>query len=310
MTIIFFGSDKFAYTHLQALWETGYGIAACVTKADRPVGRGMKVTHSPIKEFALKVNIPLWQPEDLKDAAFQEKLRKTQSDLFVVIAYGKLLPEEVLKIPRIAAINVHASLLPQYRGAAPINWAIINGEKVTGISIIKMGPKMDEGDIIVREKIDIDPEDTAITLKEKMSHLGAKILQRAIDSLDKNDYTLLSQDSRLASWAPKLTKAMGQIAWDQKAADIHNLARGLLPWPSAYTYFNGRLLKLLKTEVIQENFLNKLPGEIISIQKEGVLVAAQEGAVLIKEVHFESSKPMPAYSFALGHNVKAGEILK
>lgn len=317
MNIIFWGSDDFALEHLKALFKSKHRVLACVTSADKPKGRGLNISYSPIKELAQENGVPIFQPRFL-DASFVDQLKSLNSDLFIVIAYGKILTLDILRIPSLCAMNVHASLLPRYRGAAPINWAIIRGEKQTGLSIIKMNAGLDSGEIIDQFKIDIDPQETAGTLKMKMTQIGPQFLLKTIDSLGRNAYTLKVQDETEVTLAPKLTKELGHIDWNKEALDIHRLARGLLPWPSAYTFYKGKLLKILSTEVAFENFSQAPPtadrfpkgtgqeGEVIKISKEGFIIATGSQGILIKEVHLEASKPMAAWQFVQGHGLELG----
>ncbi len=306
MKIIFFGSDDFAKAHLEYLFKSEHEIVACVTQPDKPKGRGLAVVSSPIKEWAAQHKIPVLQPEQIKNNDLIVKLRAFNPDLFVVIAYGKILPPELLQIPYVCAMNVHGSLLPKLRGAAPINWAIINGEKETGLSIIKMSPLMDSGDIFAQTKIKIEEVDTAVTLRAKMVALGPELLLKTINSLENNNYTLTVQDSRAVTLASKLTKELGRIDWNKKAIEIHNLVRGLLPWPCAHTLFKGKLLKIISTEVIMQDVSTRKPGVIVDINQKGLLVATAQNCLLIKEVHLESSKPMGAKIFLLGHRIDVG----
>ena len=309
MRIVFFGSDDFAAVNLEKLIALKYDVVACVTQPDRPKGRGMKVRVSPIKQLARENNIEVSQPEDIKDNAFQDQLKSFDAGLFVVIAYGKILPAEVLDIPNICAINVHGSLLPKYRGAAPVNWAIIHGDIETGVSVIKMNEKMDAGDILWQERIAIEEEDTSATLRVKMARLSADALLRAIDSLEKGDCVMRVQDENQVSFAPKIMKDFGHIDWTQLAMDIHNLVRGLLPYPAAYTYYNNKRLKVLETCVREKEDNLQREGEVIEITKEGVVVSCGKGALVLKRVHLESAKPMDAKSFVLGHKMTSGVIL-
>jgi len=308
MKIIFFGSDDFALAYLQALINTPHEVAACVTQPDRRKGRGMKVIVSSIKDCAQKHSIPVLQPESLKDALFIKKLKSFKSDIFVVIAYGQFLPELVFNISPFGAINVHPSLLPKYRGAAPVNWAIINGEQETGIAIIKINAKMDAGDVLALTKIKIADDDTAVTLRAKMMHIGPAFLAQTLDGLCRGTAcrTPTAQNDRLATIAPKLTKELGIISWTRKAVDIYNLVRGLLPWPSAYTFYKGKLLKILEAQVIEEDVSQSEPGTVLKIIKEGFVVATGQKGLLIKRVHLQDSKPMDVSAFLRGHEIKVG----
>ena len=306
MNIIFFGSDDFAAVHLEALFGSEHKVCACVTQPDKARGRGMEVSASPVKETALRKGVPVFQPSDLKEQNFLKGLRVLEPDLFVVIAYGRLLPAEVLAIPRTFAVNVHSSLLPQYRGAAPINWAVINGERETGISIMRVAAKMDAGDIVTQKRLKILKADTAASVRARMMETGPELLLKTIDSLEKGTYTFTVQDDQKATPAPKLTKELGHIQWGKPARAVNNLARGLLPWPTAYTYYQGKLLKILETEVVPGNFLAYSPGEVATVDKKGFTVATADQGLLVKAVHLEASRPMSAYQFMMGHRLGVG----
>lgn len=306
MRIIFFGSDDFAATNLEALIKSSHQIVACVTPPDKPKGRHLKVGYSPVKECALQNDIDILQPVDFKEGSFVEKLKDYHADLFVVIAYGRILPRIILSIPKIFCINVHGSLLPKYRGAAPINWAIINGDQLTGVSIIKMNHKMDAGEIIVQTKLKIDQGDTALTLREKMAPLSADLLLSSVSAIENNDYVLTMQNEDNVSFAPILTKNHGLISWKKSAVEIHNLIRGLCPWPGAFTHFQGKILKILETQVLNIDSSSTFPGEVINITPPGVVISTPQNALLVKRVHLESSKPMDSKDFAIGHRLAVG----
>ena len=306
MNIVFFGSDDFAAAHLKALIDSRHEVAACVTQPDKPKGRGWKVSGSPVKQCAGEHKILVLQPTRLRDEVFLSQLRCLDSDLFVVVAYGQFLPDEVLAVPHRFAVNVHSSLLPKYRGAAPINWAIVNGERQTGISIMKISSVLDAGDILVQEKIAIARDDTAVTLRTRMSQICPFFLLETMDTIEKNAYTLTPQAHEAATFAPKLTKELGRIRWNSKAEVIYNLVRGLLPWPAAYTFYKGKLLKILETEVMDKDFSVVSSGEVTEIDKKGFVVAAAGGGLRIKKVHFEASRPMEAHDFVAGHKRGVG----
>lgn len=306
MKIVFWGSDDFAAAHLKALIDSRHEVAACVTQPDKPKGRGWKVSGPAVKQCAGEHKILLLQPTRLKDEAFLSQLRRLDSDLFVVVAYGQFLPAEVLAVPHRFAVNVHGSLLPKYRGAAPINWAVVNGERQTGISIMKISSVLDAGDVLDQEKIAIAPDDTAVTLRAKMSVTGPALLLKTMDAVEKNRHSLTPQAHEAATFAPKLTKELGRIRWDSKAEVIYNLVRGLLPWPAAYTFYQGKLLKILETEVIDKDFSLISSGEVTEMDKKGFVVAAAEGGLRIKKVHLEASRPMEAHDFVAGHKLEVG----
>lgn len=305
MKIIFFGSDDFAAENLRQLLAQGFCVVGCVTQPDRPSGRGLQIVVSPIKQIAQENHIPVFQPENLKDTKFLEHLQSLSADLFVVIAYGKILPSSVLKIPKKFCINVHGSLLPKYRGAAPINWAIISGERETGFSLIKISPQMDAGEIIVQEKMSILDDETAQSLRLRMAQASALCLCRTIPEIADGKFLLTPQDENKVTFAPKLSKELGRIDWQKSAKDIHNLVRGLLPWPGAFVSYQGKVVKILKTAVVPQEF-SQTPGTILSVTKEGIVVATGKDGLLLKEVHPQSAKPMSAHAFAVGQRLKAG----
>ncbi len=309
MKIIFFGSDDFAGMHMEALIKSSHQVVAAVTQPDKAKGRGMKVVFSPIKELAVKYKIPLLQPETLKDPQIVAELKSFQADLFVVIAYGKILPQEVLDIPKIMPINVHGSLLPKYRGAAPINFAVMNGDEVTGLTIIKMNAAMDAGEIIAQHEMGIRPIDDASTLRIKMMQQGKEFLVKTVDQIAQGKFSLIPQDETKVTLASKLTKGMSKIDWKQPAVIIHNQVRGLQPWPGASTFYQGKQLKIYSTSVIPDE-TQAACGEIISADKNGVVVKAGEGAVLIGEIQLEGGTKMTAQQYLVGHSLPKGSILE
>jgi len=309
MKIIFFGSDDFANEHLKKLLGGGEEVVACVAPPDKAKGRGMKLLSSPVKETASKHKIPVLQPEKIGETGFMKQLKDLNPDLFIVIAYGKILPQKILDIPHRGAFNVHASLLPSYRGAAPINWAMIRGETVTGITVIKMSARLDAGDILLQEKIPIHPEDHAVTLRQRMMTFGPDVLLKSLKLLKEGKHKLTRQNEDKVTYAPKLEKGMGRINWEDAAEHIHNLVRGLKPWPSAYSFYQGKQLKILETAVVNLTSSTYNSGYILEIDKKGFVVAAGENALLVKRVHFESAKPMEAYAFVIGHRVEKGQRL-
>jgi methionyl-tRNA formyltransferase len=309
MKIIFFGSDDFALTSLENLVRSKFNIRACVTQPDKAKGRGMKVIPSSVKTYARGNNIPVLQPVKASDHVFLEELKKLNADLFVVVAYGQKLSKNLLNIPKIFAINLHGSYLPQYRGAAPINWAIMTGDKTTGVTIFKINEQMDAGEIISQEETVIEDHDNAITLRGKMAEQGAQLLTTTIQRIIKNEYQLTKQDFSKVTYAPKLTKELGIINWLEHAEHIHNVARGLLPWPGAYTYFQDKKVKILETAVIKQPEKVAQCGEVLAVDKKGIMVFTGQDLLLIKKVHPESKKEMDAQSFAVGHKLTVGCLL-
>jgi len=309
MRIIFFGSDDFAATHLKKLLESSHEIAACVTQPDRPKGRGMKVVESPIKEIAVIKKIPLLQPETLKSAPLLPELKAFDADIFVVVAYGKILPENVLALPKIFCVNVHGSLLPKYRGAAPINWAIMNGDSHTGVTVMKMSPILDAGEIILQAKLAIGHDDTVLGLRLSMAQLGAATLLEALEKIRNKAHVLTRQDLAVVSYAPKLTKELGHVDWKDSAVRIWNFVRGLQPWPGVSSSYQGKKFKILSAEVAAFESSLSAPGTVVAVKKEGIVVSTGDQPLLITRVQPESGRPMDARSFAAGHKLSvAGQL--
>ncbi len=309
MRIIFFGSDEFAAVHLEHLLTCGHEIIACVTGPDKPQGRGLKLSVSPIKQIASQRQIPCLQPLSLKNKDIVDALKAYKADIFVVVAYGRLLTQEILDIPKMLCMNVHGSLLPKYRGAAPVNWAILNGEKETGVTIQKMVLGLDAGDIIAREKMRIDDDENAAQLRQRMALVGAKLLAEVLDQWPSGRFSLIPQDETLVSWAPKLTKEMGKIDWKKTARSFIDQVRGLAPWPGAYTFYNGKILKIIQAQISTEDSAKFAPGHVINVSSNGFSVACLDKAVLIKEVQPEAGKVMPAPSFVAGYKIARGSLL-
>ncbi len=306
MNIVFFGSDDFAAKSLEALIRSDHKVLACVTQPDRPKGRNLILSAPLPKIISGKYGIDVLQPRDLRNEDFVENLKSYKVDLFVVIAYGRILTNEILDLPEKFSINVHGSLLPKYRGAAPINWAVINGDSKTGITIAKIDQRLDSGDILSQKEVEIKDSDTSLTLRNRMIDLSPDFLLSCLDDIEKDCVCVKKQDNASVSLAPKLTKSLGLIDWNKTALEIHNLIRGLLPWPSAYTLYRGKMLKILESEIIDENSSS---GKITSLSKEGFIVSAKDKSLLIKRVHLESSKPMDAVSFTAGHKIEVETIL-
>jgi methionyl-tRNA formyltransferase len=309
MRIVFFGSAHFAIPALQALIKSGHELVCVVTQPDKKRGRHLHVSGTDIKSMAAVAKLKTFQPEDIKAKESVEFLKKLDADLFVIVAYGQILSQEVLDIPKIMPVNIHASLLPRYRGAAPINWAIINADKKTGVSIMYVSRKMDSGPVILQKELKIEDSDTAITIEDKLRLLGADLLMDALKIIDERNYKLLEQDEDKVILAPKLRKEDGLIDWSAPAAAIHNQVRGVLPWPGAFTFFRGKMLKIFQTEVLPIFPNHKpVPGEVVRADKHGIVVACGRGFLSLKELQLEAGKRMPAQSFIVGHKFKAGDV--
>ena len=306
MRVIFFGSDDFAAVHLEALLKAGHEVLACVMGPDKAQGRGMKMVFSPIKEISTTRQIPCLQPVSLKNADIVNELKTFHADIFVVVAYGRLLTQEILDLPKMICINVHGSLLPKYRGAAPVNWAILNGDHETGVTLQKMALALDAGDIIAQEMILIDEHENAAQLRQRMSQVGADLLIKVLERNFLGQFPLSPQNESQVTQAPKLTKEMSVIDWKKDARLIRDQVRGLQPWPGAVTIYNGKTLKITQVEISKEDKGNFKPGQVINVGKNGFQVACGDGALLIKELQPEAGKLMPASSFVAGYKIASG----
>lgn len=303
MRLVYMGTPNFAVPPLKALNAAGHEIIAVVTRADKPAGRGMATSAPPVKLAALDMGLKVYQPVRVRQTEFIDTLRSLGPDIIVVAAYGQILPKEVLTLPKFGCINIHASLLPKYRGAAPINWAIIRGEKETGITIIQMDEGMDTGAILMQEALAIGPADTAGILTERLSLLGSRLIVDALRLIETGGLRPVPQDHSKATLAPLLKKEDGLIDWGMSAEEIHNRVRGLSPWPSAYTYLDGRMIKILETEPV--------PGEggsgVIVQGDKDLIVGTGTGMIRIKRLQPEAKKPMTAAEFLRGQRGITGK---
>jgi methionyl-tRNA formyltransferase len=306
MRIVFMGTPEFAVPSLRALIGSEDEVVALVAQPDKPRGRGLKPSPPPTKIAAEERGIPVLQPHGIKTDEFLRSLAGLKPDLVCVAAYGKILPKAVLDLPRYGCINVHASLLPKYRGAAPVNWAIVRGEKVTGITIMQMDEGMDTGDILLAREMPIDSDDTGETLSEKLSHLGAELLLEAIAVLKKGDLHPLRQDGGAATYAPMLKKDDGRIDWTKPAGEVRDLIRGMLPWPGAYTFLNGKLLKIYRASVSEGQGRE---GEVVHAPQGVLRVVTGQGALDIEELQIEGGKRLGSKEFLLGRKIEPGTVL-
>jgi methionyl-tRNA formyltransferase len=303
--IVFFGTPSFAVPTLRGLLEGPDEVAGVVTQPDREKGRGRKTVISPIKELALQEGLTLLQPEKAKEEAFEEAVRGLQPDLFVVVAYGQILPKSLLNIPKHGAVNVHASLLPKYRGAAPIAWAILNGEKVTGVTTMAMDEGMDTGDILLQTEVPIGEEETCENLHDRLASLGAQLLLETLKKTKTGDIHPLPQDPSKATYAPPLEKENGHIDWKKEAREIDRQIRAFNPWPGAYTKWGDRLLKVYKGEVRERTPAGKA-GAVVWVGSDFIEVEAGKNSLLIKEVQLEGRKKMTIREFLSGHPISSG----
>lgn len=296
------GTPDFAVPCLNKLIEAGHEIAAVFTQPDKPRGRKMILTPPEVKVCALKHDLTVYQPQTLRDGEAMKIIEEIDPACIVVAAYGKILPKEMLDLPKYGCINVHGSLLPKYRGSAPIQWSVINGEKETGVTIMQMAEGVDTGDMLYQKAIQIEIDDTAESMFDKLSELGGEMIVEALDMLEKGELTVVKQDEALATHAPMLDKRISEIDWHKSALEVHNLVRGLYSWPIAQTTLHGKKLKIYRTS------LGKGNGEAGSvIATDPLTIACGEGAVVIEELQLEGKKRMDAKSFLIGHPMKDKE---
>ena len=327
LNILFMGTPDFAKESLECLYNAKYNILGVVTNVDKPKGRGMKMMYTPVKEYAIEKNIPVYQPEKIRNnTEFIEKIKKLNPDVICVVAYGKILPKEILDIPKYGCINVHASLLPKYRGAAPIQWAILNGDSQTGVTTMYMDVGMDTGDVIEVEECEIGKEETTGELWDRLSKMGGKLLVDTLDKIEKGTATRTKQSDDFCL-APMLDKQMAKINWeDDNAEKIHNLVRGLNPIMGAYSILNGKKIKFWKVKVRDEDYLlhlfpdledylfklkDVIPGTVLFVDdKNGLYIKANDGIIEVEEIQGENAKKMNILDFLRGNNIMAGEYFE
>ena len=308
MKIVFMGTPDFAKESLEAVYEAGYDILGVVTNPDRPKGRGMKLISSPVKQYAESKNLKIYQPEKVrKNIEFIEEIKSLQPDVICVVAYGKILPKEILEIPKLGCINVHGSLLPKYRGAAPIQWAVINGDKTTGITTMYMDIGMDTGDMILKEEVEIGENETTGELWERLSKIGGQLLVKTLEQIKDGTAPRIPQNDDF-SMAPMLDKEMSRIDWNNKTAiEIKNLVRGLNPIMGTYSYLNGKKIKFWKVDVLKNDNSNLENGTVIKSDcKEGLYIKAKEGVINVLEIQGENAKRMCVQDFLRGNNIDVG----
>lgn len=345
MKVVFMGTPDFAVGALNAIIEAGHQVTAVVTQPDKPKGRGKEVQMSAVKACALGHGIPVFQPVKIKEPEAVDTLRTYQADIFVVAAFGQILPEEILRMPKYGCVNIHASLLPKYRGAGPIQWAIINGEKITGVTIMQMDKGLDTGDMLCKTEVEIAPDETADTLHDKLAEAGARLIVETLAKIGAGGVAPVKQNDAESCYAKMLTKAMGKIDWQMEAEKLDCLIRGLISWPGASTVFRGKSLKIWREEVVsEEGFSGGMtpkqeptaekavsmqsqdggvghaasvqdaagaqPGTVVRVERDAFYVQTGKGVLKILEVQPEGKKRMAVKDFLLGYPVKAGEIFE
>ena len=318
MRVVFMGTPDFSVGTLEALAAAGHEIVGVVTQPDKQKGRGKQLQATPVKEAALRLGLPVWQPAKVRDPEFLEVLRQLAPEVIVVAAFGQLIPQAILDLPRYGCVNVHASLLPAYRGAAPIQWAVINGEKESGVTIMQMDAGLDTGDMLAKTVVPLAPDETGGSLFDKLSSAGAKLLVETLDGLEQGTVVPEKQpEESTTEYARMIKKADGRIDWSRPAAQIERLVRGLDPWPSAFTTLDGKTVKIWKAQVmalIGGGLFDALPGqdpkkharEIWAADESGIHVRAGDGILVIQELQLEGKKRMAAREFLRGHKVAAG----
>jgi methionyl-tRNA formyltransferase len=311
MRILFMGTPEFALPSLGILLENQYPVVAVATTPDRPKGRGQKTAGSPVKEFALQHHLPLLQPESLNDPGFVSSVSELQPDLIVVVAF-RILPKEIYTIPRLGSFNLHASLLPKFRGAAPINWAIIRGEKGTGVTTFFLKDKVDTGSLLLQARVAIGPDETAGELYDKLAEVGAEIVLQTVRLIERGKARPLPQDDAQATTAPKIFKDDCRLSWSGSARTVHNMVRGLSPHPCAWTMHQERVLRIYRTAMQSEqkgSAQNAPSGTVMTVEKENLVVATAEGMLSILDIQQEGKKRMGIAEFLRGYPMQAGDVL-
>lgn len=325
MKIVFMGTPDFAVPALKALAESAkHEVSLVVTQPDRPRGRSGKPAPSDVKLCAEQYGIPVFQPEKVREEAAVERLRRENADIFVVAAFGQLLPKTILEMPRFGCINIHGSLLPAYRGAAPVQWAVLDGQKEAGDTIMQMNEGLDTGDILMQESIPLSADETAGSLYDKLSSMGGPLLLKALDAMEAGTVTPVPQGDSGTHYAKMLRKEMGNIDWTKSAEEIGRLVRGLNPWPSAYTHWNGKMLKIWMAETVTQEELSALgcdekngmdlkeaqPGTVMIVTKDTLMVQTGDGLLALTELQMEGKKRMPVQAFLMGCRMQTGEKLE
>jgi methionyl-tRNA formyltransferase len=308
MNIIFMGTPDFAVPSLETIKKSGHKILSVVTQPDRPKGRGNRMSFSPVKEKALEMGLPVIQPLKVRgDACFLNDIKEIAPDVIVVVAYGQILPPEVLEVPAYGCINVHASLLPKLRGAAPINWSIINGDTETGVTTMLMEKGLDTGDMLIRRTVCIYENETAGELHDRLKVIGAQALIETLEMIEKGEIKSVPQDDSQSTYAPMLDRDTGRIEWNRGSQAVTNLVRGTNPWPGAYSFLKDTRIKIWNAEVDTDSNSGK-PGCIWKVDHEGIHVCTGDGSIVIKEVQGDNGKRTDAHSYTLGHDVLVGSI--
>ena len=307
MNIVFMGTPDFARVSLEKIIEAGHNVVLVVTQPDKEKGRGKLLQESDVKICAKEHSIPVFQPEKIKLEENVEFLRKIEADIFVVAAFGQILSKEILDMPKYGCVNIHASLLPEYRGAAPIQWSIIDGKNKTGVSIQQMDIGVDTGDIISSQEVEITEEETGGSLFDKLAVTGAQLIIKTLEDIEKGNVTKVPQDNDKSTYAKMLTKEMGKINFNKSAKEINCLIRGCNPWPSAYTMYNGKTVKIWEA-VPTDDLCDAKPGTVVKVTKDSIIVKCKEQSLRVDEIQLEGKKRMKVHDFLLGYKVIEGEV--
>lgn len=309
MKVVYMGTPDFSVGALEAIINSGHEVTAVVTQPDKPKGRSKELQISPVKACALKYNLPVFQPVKIKEAEAVAKLREFEADIFVVAAFGQILSKEILTMPKYGCINIHASLLPKYRGASPIQWAVLNGEEVSGVTIMQMDAGIDTGDILMQETVTLDAKETGESLFDKLAVCGADLIVKALDAIEAGEVTPIKQDEAASTHVGMLKKEFGRMDFSQDAVVLERKIRGLNSWPSAYTYFKGKTLKIWDADVTDASgFAKAQCGEVVDVTKDSFLVMTGNGLLAIKDVQLEGKKRMDVKSFLLGNTIEKGMV--
>lgn len=312
MKVIFMGTPEFSVGTLEAILKAGHEVVLVVTQPDKPKGRGHEMQFPPVKEAAQKHGIEVFQPRKIRETSCIDKLRSYQADVMVVIAFGQILPKEILEMTPYGCINVHASLLPKYRGAAPIQWAVIDGESVSGVTTMQMDEGLDTGDMLLKTEIVLEEKETGGSLHDKLAEAGAKLCVETLRRIEEGTIVPEKQGESPTAYAKMLDKKLGAICWNNSAVSIERLIRGLNPWPSAYTTWNGKMMKIWEADVLQEEegTDNAVPGEIVSVTKNAFTVKTGQGLLKIHELQIQGKKRMDAGAFLRGTQIEKGTVLQ
>jgi len=307
MKVIFMGTPDFAVSTLENIVAAGHEVVLVVTQPDKPKGRGGNMAFPPVKEKAIELDLEVYQPVRVRKPECIEYLAEYEADIIVVSAFGQILPKEILDMPKYCCINVHASLLPKYRGAAPIQWSVINGDEVSGVTIQRMDVGLDTGDIIEKAELVLDKDETGGSLFDKLAEVGAKLCVSTMEKIEKGEATFTPQNDEEATHVGMIDKSMGDIDFTKSAVEIERLIRGLNPWPSAFTKMNGKTLKIWKAEVLEENTSYK-PGQVCFVDKNSIHIQTGEGVLALKEIQLEGKKRMEVDAFLRGYKVEEGDL--